>query len=394
MKFSPKSIRRHKKEDPYSYLVDNLPIADLLAACVTLQYQINSAPNINDYTLTSEVDNERLGKIAYESRRLEDIADVNSDGSPSPEDVLVYDTTLGYTPVDHKASQLHEFLDTVADLSPISRTGEYLNFDSNGDLSSVNINPVVNIKDFVDSRYDSEGTNAQNPPWQNDGAIWVPPPSYRDYVKNWYVAYNRSNGNANTDGKNFYGVPIGTTTNQTQYQLIDPSQWIDRLQAVGGMQISTTAGTSQHMIRESDITGGTVGGTNLITPSEWATSAGMFDPTFLRDFTKVISAGDNKKDGEYIFPDGFVIKWESGGSIAWNYHAGTADHHWGGTPMTHIFMAIVCLAGPGNTHVDRVCFMDEFYTDLCRWGVASLGSSLDSNVKAKFICLGRVAKTW
>tara|TARA_R110000765_G_scaffold324072_2_gene415722 strand:+ start:4187 stop:5452 length:1266 start_codon:yes stop_codon:yes gene_type:complete len=421
MKFSPKSIRRHKKEDPYSYLVDNLPIAGLLEACVNLQEQIQSAPDPDDYTTSTLVADSAVGyldKSTFENRTLGQIQDVNIS-LPVPSNVLSSEDGSTYTNVNHKDSQLHEFLETVSDLLPQNVSGHYLNFNSAGDLSSVPVTTQVSLKDFVDSRYDDEGPDAIIPPWSNNGNIWHAPlgwwfngiffpedPMYNQY----YVAFNNNLGDntvgAEKPGKYFFPKLIGShaTTGPYQHDQFTDAQWLDRLQAIGNMAYDPSLvvggqAVSQYMLTEDNVVnfGGTgFGSTPAVTTAQWAASASMFEPPLVRNINPVDSAATSKIGGEYIFPDGFIIKWESTGRHSWNDFGGmAATHYWGGTHMTEIYTAIICPRQQSTSvNADKLITLRFFNTDYMQWGARTMGSNVDTNISAKVMCLGRVAKTW
>ena len=63
--------------------------------------------------------------------------------------------------------------------------------------------------------------------------------------------------------------------------------------------------------------------------------------------------------------------------------------------MTEIYACVICpRAQSTSVNADKLITLKFFNKDFMQWGARVMGSNVDTNISAKVMCLGRVAKTW
>ena len=341
-------IRKYKKDDVYHYLVDNLPLEDILAYCVSLQDQINNRSDPTSFKTIQEVSSEKVLISDYEARKLEDFSDVIPLGA-SFEDALQYMPDNTWKPKNFFESPLSDFKHhpTGTDLNPA-------NYDE--DTVLVAKRPIGGS---VGEEYLLAGQTGLITRFQDTHSM---PPQHwgtQPYSMMQLGMRDRDPNNVYLD----HGIWVGAST---QYS---PTHWnsryedvVDIINALGNMRIDPdNTVTHQEILTEEQViggggTGGFGGGSTVITMADWLAAQDNIPlPT-----SNSAMLNSNNKQGEHIFSDGFMIKWMSGTSTTLD---NTGDRSiknitFTGTPFNEVLIVVGSLVKTSGGEADQTLMID------------------------------------
>jgi hypothetical protein len=357
------NFRKYKKDDVYHYLVDNLPLEDLLSCCVSLQLQIQGRPSPSEFSTITAVENTKVTRSLYDSAKISDFSEVTTSNALQG-DVLVSDAAGAWKPTPFTEAPLSSFKHTVDDLDPANSQDAVLLGHSVPDTNNTNNGDPIeylakgSLGDSV--HYTLNGTPemgswgpGETPPWMRASRDINGEPdnqqffaiglrndissayNYENYHAKWVCSHSSASSLEELDGIINAWAYMTDVPNSQYDMLVTESEALSIMPSVGAGPITYD---------------------DWVALLEWQPKATA---------TSEVLTGTNKY-GEYIFSDGFMIKWQSGIGYSPN-NTNTATMYWRGTEFDEVYMCIGSLVHYSGSECDQHVLIHSWTKDYCKY---------------------------